>query len=178
VQDNISGVSISEIYNDGWKTSFNYIKSASPSKSDFLIRAENYSATAEICLRTRKPSASSYSFEKCDNIEIKPYTAQPIQKPINVSSNKSIEVNNTTTTLQNTTPRQTIKNLDFIPSTSGVEEKTEIQSSSSTDKIYLNPKSKATETFVTKGENLRLYAVYSFTLFAIILVIFLSMKRL
>jgi hypothetical protein len=172
VQDNETKTTISEIYNDGWKNPFKYLLSAFPEKSEFSIRIKNYSSNAQICAQLRKPGASAYSVKKCNSIKIdkaedssSPQSNQTEEKEDNPQENESA---NETLTKKEASP-------DFIPSSEIIKQE---ESHSNNEKIILKPKTSSSENqFITKDEKMRLYAVYSFTFFAIIIIIFLALRK-
>ncbi len=167
VQDNTTNTIVSEIYNEAWKNPFYYIKSAFPAKSEFSIRAVAEANEAELCVRMRKTGSSSYS-ERCGGIEIK--ESEESSSPDDSSTDDEIEINETIK------EQEQESSADFIPSTSNIVQN-EQEISLSQDKIFLTPKNQQKE-FTTNDEKIRLFAVYSFTAFAIILIILLALRKL
>jgi len=170
VLNNVTNAIISEVYNDGWKNPYYYLKSAFPSQSSFLARATNTSSKAIICVRLRKTGGSSYT-EDCKTIALSDsQTPEPVKK----SSPPADDTANETAA-----PVSPEKTEDFIPSTKEVSppESNQAQAVASGEVIRLNTES-SKDVFVTSGQKTRLYAAYSFTAFVIFLVIFLIFKKL
>lgn len=165
VQDNETKTIISEIYNEGWKNPFYYIKSAFPSQSNFIARATNVSDKAVVCVRLRKTGGSSYT-EKCKAIDI---SGSPSFEPYSESNTASDEEPQETVSPINDEAR-----IDFVPA---AKEPEQLPTDSPREVIHLSAKS-SEETFVTGKEKIRLYAVYAFTLLVSLLVIFLIFKKL
>lgn len=172
VQDNITKIIISEIYNDGWKNPYYYLKSAFPQNTKFLIRLKNYSNYAAICARLRKSGSSTYT-EKCGEVKISQSAENPPSLPL-VNLSEAQEKKNETIVNQSQEKNETV--MEFIPQNNSKNK----QPSSSQDsgRIYLNPKTTQKKDFVTQEEKIRLLAVYSFTAFAIVIIILLALKRL
>ena len=170
VQDNKTRTTLSEIYNDGWKNPFYYLKSAFPGRTSFLVRVKNASDDAFTCVRLRKTGASSYS-EECKALSISSSVAQGSSDEEEPDSAPE-EVQSTNTTASSSSQKLS---SDFTPS----EEKNQQTSAgplTNSERIILN--SPAASNFLTKDEKLRLYALYAFTAFILILVIFLIFKKL
>ncbi|MEM4259506.1 MAG: hypothetical protein QXS38_01970 [Candidatus Pacearchaeota archaeon] len=166
VQDLSTSKIISEIYNEGWKNPFYYIKSAFPQKSEFPIRVISDANEPQLCARMRKTGFSSYS-EKCGAIKIK---KQGVSNNLNSKDSDGGEETSSDDKEKNSS-------VDFIPLIPKSPENKQ-ETSSADDKIYLNPKKYSKEEFVTNDEKIRLIAVYSFTAFAIIIIILLAFKKL
>lgn len=167
VQDNETKITLSEIYNGGWKNPYYYLKAVFPDKTDFIIRVRNSSDNAVICARLRKTGGSSYK-EECRNIEIIEANSQPPdEQPPEQTSNS-----NTSTKSQNI-----IASEDFVPS-GEKEQISQLHQEGTSEKIFLNSGQNSKAVFITKDEKLRIYAVYAFTALAIIAIIFLVMKKL
>jgi len=179
VMDNATKATLSEIYNDEWKNPFYYIKSAFPAKSEFSVRVIKYSDKSQICTKLRKTGSSSYS-EKCSPIEIKQSDAQEQESP----PEEEDKVNSTSNEIK---PNKTVQKEapDFTPASSPPStysspevEKTEPVINGSNDKIILTPKTASAESFITKDEKIRLYAVYGFTFFSICIIILLALRKI
>jgi hypothetical protein len=171
VQDNSTKIIISEIYNNGWKNPFYYIKSIFPEKSEFELRAIDYSSNAALCARLRKTNSSSYS-EKCNAISI--------NQDLTVEE-KTNNINKTTTEENRTTIQEINKSstpeADFIPAGSPSQNQIEpIIEDKNQERIVLTPKKE--EIFISNQEKIGLYAVYAFTFFALIIIILLSIRKL
>jgi hypothetical protein len=172
IQINGKEARISEIYNDGWKNSYYYVISACPEKSEFEIRVKNYSDNATICARLRKTGTTSPTYTNCSTIII--------NEPESSSNEETPETNeeqdNSTTNIQKQETKE-----DFIPENNKSQENLQSSQSNtqinSPEKIFLNSKASSSEPFISSDEKLRLIAVYSFTAIAIIIIIFLVMKK-
>jgi len=173
IQINGKEARISEIYNDGWKNSYYYVTSAFPEKSEFEIRVKNYSDNAVICARLRKTGTTSPTYTNCSAITI--------NEPESSSNEETPETNeeqdNSTTNIQ----RQETKE-DFTPAIADNNQQSVPSSQddsqiNSPEKIFLNSKASSSEPFISSDEKLRLIAAYSFTAIAIVIIIFLVMKK-
>lgn len=170
VQDNSTKTIISEIYNDGWKNPFYYIKSIFPEKSEFELKAIDYSSNVALCARLRKINSSSYS-EKCNAILINQ------DLPVKSEPNKT-SIKENKTTAQETNKSSTI-GADFIPAGSQIPSQDQIEpilEDKNQERIVLTPKKE--EIFISNQEKIKLYAVYAFTFFALIIIILLSLRKL
>ena len=167
VQDNETKITLSEIYSEGWKNPYYYLKAVFPDKSDFIIRIKNSSDNAVICARLRKTGGSSYN-EECKNIKIIGANSQSPNEQIP----EQISNSNTSAKSQNL-----IANGDFVPS-GEKEQFSQLNKENTSEKIFLNSGQNSKTVFITKDEKLRIYAVYAFTALAIIAIIFLVMKKL
>jgi hypothetical protein len=176
---------ISEIYNEGWKNPYYYLKSVFPSKSEFLIHAINYSDNAQICVKLRKSGSSSYS-EACKIIKITesdtpPIPAVPSNSSNHSSSNSSQQAPDNEETQNKTSSVLLADNTeDFTPSGSYYNEKSETpNTSSSGGKIILTSNASSSNSqFITKDEKIRTGILYAFIALLIIVIIFLAMKKL
>ena len=170
IQINGKEARISEIYNDGWKNSYYYVTSAFPEKSEFEIRVKNYSDNAVICARLRKTGTTSPTYTNCSAIIInEPESSINEETQAEEQENKTINIQ-----------KQETKE-DFIPENNKSQENLQSSQSNtqinSPEKIFLNSKASSSEPFISSDEKLRLIAVYSFTAIAIIIIIFLVMKK-
>jgi hypothetical protein len=166
IQNNETKSIISEIYNDGWKNPYYYIKSAFPETSSFTVHVKNYSSTAAACVRMRKVGTSSYT-ERCGAITISNAVAEeiPPAKEEKMPENETKIV-------------QTSKiNEEFVPAANISPQIPQPEQPASPERIVLNQKSPAKDYFISKEEKLRLFAVYSFTGLTIVIIIFLAMKK-
>jgi hypothetical protein len=169
VQDNGTKSTLSQIYNEGWKNPYYYLKSAFPDKKEFSIHVTNYSDSAQLCVRMRKSGTTAYS-DKCAPLEISPsqQTHESSDDEENESSPEEVAAVNKTAK----------ESPDFIPI---LEDQITTQTDNppvEAGKIVLTSKVISNDdTFTTKNEKIRLYAVYSFTLFAIFIIILLVLKK-
>ncbi|SRR3989344_119506 len=168
VQDNNTGITISEIYNEGWKNPRYYILSAFPAQSDFLIRIKNDSDGATICTRLRKSGVSTFS-EKCGAITI----------TNNDENNENEESENITSAIEEETSEiskaTTEASKDFIPLEDLVQGN-HSYNQNSPEKIFLS--NKENTAFISRDEKLRNYAIYFFVALIIALSIYLAFKKL
>jgi len=74
VEDN--GVTISQIYSSGWKSSFYYLLGAFPTKNNFTIKAKTVAANASLCVRLRMEGTQNYE-EYCQLIVISNISSRP-----------------------------------------------------------------------------------------------------
>ena len=170
VQDNEEKI-ISQIFNEGWKNPFYYLKSIFPQQKEFKIQINKFSENAQICARLRKSGSSSFN-EKCNEMKIIKNQQESEEKPEQVNENKSNKTkeskqeNKSTDTLkQNISQEQEIKNINY--------------QTQDNEKIILNSKSQdAKKIFTTKNEKIRIWVIYSFTALCIIIIILLALKRL
>ncbi len=157
---------ISQIYNEGWKNPYYYVKAVFPEKSEFDVRVINYSSEATICARLRKTDSSSFS-EECGSIEI----AEEAEEPEEQSGPE-----------ENNTPSEQEAKPDFVSSHSGSTEtleQSEDKGAEEPERIHLNPQARrSSDKFITKDEKLRLFALYAFTGLVVLIVIFLIFKKL
>ena len=169
-----SNSQLSQIYNDGWKSPFYYIKEAFPDRKSFEIKAIKYSEDSKICCRLRKPEKTTYS-EVCNPIkliqnaknteEVSEKEAKTTQK--NSTKETISEKVNQTTSAQ----KSNSNNGSFIPLSN-----TQVQEN---NKIILSPNSNKQGTiFTTKQEKFRLGIVYAFTILCVILIILLALRKL
>lgn len=174
---------ISEIYNDGWKNPRYYLKSAFPQQSKFEIRilsAENY----PICARLRKPEKTNF-VEQCNNITV-------ISTTKNEFKNKNSEIEERGDDSDDKNDIETDDNE--IEDVGDIEDETEEVINNSyrelaieelkiqnEEKIMLNPeKLEKTEesVFITKYEKQKLLVLYGFSVFCIVIIILLALKKL
>jgi hypothetical protein len=175
VQDNSTKSTISEIYDGAWRNPFKYILSIFPAKSEFLVRIISYSSNAELCVRLRKTGTTSPIYTKCSSIKIEgSSSSQPNQTE--EKEGNSQENESATETLTN---KSSTINEDFIPAENQIpsQNQTEpISEDKNQERIVLTPKKE--EIFVSNQDKIRLYAVYAFTFFALIIIILLSLRKL
>nr|AQS33457.1 hypothetical protein [uncultured archaeon] len=154
---------ISEIYSDGWKNPYYYLKESFPEKKEYKIKATS-SPAKEICARLRKTGTSSFSTQ-CQSIKVlKSETEEETEDA--EEDNEEIKENASIGNIQDDLPQQQIAQ----PS----------QLSLNSEKLFLNSPSeeKAQKTFITKQEKTRLGIIYSFTAFTLVVIILLALKKL
>lgn len=168
IEDNTTAAEnyLSQIYNGEWKNPRYYLVAAFPDESSFDIRAAAYSDNAQICTRLRKTNSSS-TYTKCALITIK---EQSYSGGGN-EEQKEPEANKSSTSTQTPLP-------DFVPLADGRDNQPVSNQIEESGRIVLNPKSTASEPFITTDEKLRQWAVYSFTFLTILIIIFLALKKL
>jgi len=169
VQNNQTGVIISDIYNEGWKNPYYYIKSVFPEQTTFSVKVKNYSDDSAICARLRKTGSSSYS-EKCGKISIE-NTQQGSATDSSEDEESEIQEENIS---QN--PEQTSQ--DFVPASTEEEKNQVLYSPDSSEKIFLSPKKSSESSFISSEGKLRSYVLYFFMVLVIILCIYLAFKKL
>ncbi len=185
---------LSEIFNDGWKSPFYYLKSAFPAKTEFEIQIIKSEGSQQICARLRKPGKTSFD-EKCNGILITKPSQTSLHTPIeNTEQNteESIqEPKEETETEQNTLqesiqePKEEtnspIKKNDSQPQLEQINYQSP-QDENTNEKIMLNPKPKEkllkTQTITTKEGIKRDILVYAFVTFLMIVIILLALKKL
>ena len=174
-----NGSTLSEIYDGGWRNPYRYIKESFPSQNEYSIKVIKTSDSYELCVRLRKTGKSNYD-ENCKFITLdEPGSSSPPQseqsqddKDENESAQNEIIVKNSTASTS--TPTNTPSNTDDPPDNT-------IKNDSTKGRIVLNPKTssiKEESSFITKEEKTRLWIVYAFTTFTIIIVILLALRRL
>jgi len=166
---------ISEIYKDEWKNPYYYLKESFPAQTSYYIRLTESADSYEICARLRKTNKTNY-YEECN-----PLSVSVSNNTIDDSQtiNSSQFSNNTQSTTQDDNAE------DLQPNTNeNIEENKTIQDSRvqdtniSTNKIVLNSPSKSKENFSTNEENTRLWILYAFTAFCIVIIILLALRKL
>ncbi len=185
VQDNETKITISEIYNEGWKNPYYYIKSAFPSRTSFIARVTNLSDNAVLCVRLRKTGGSSYS-EECKSLDISGSYPEPQEETAeSADSLNSANLSGSSDSLGSSgsePPEEVLSasnmnkiSEDFIPLK---QEATSVQQTASQEETIRLNSPKPNEVFVTSEEKVRLYAVYAFTFLVTLIVIFLIFKKL
>lgn len=161
--------SFSEIFNgSSWTNSYNYLLSRFPQIRDYQV-VSHFVGDTSICARLRKSESSSFT-EVCQPIKITFSNKEENPNPAEEEQeNQEDDEENITT------PKYYTKEPDFIPETQVAQVS---QDSSESDRIVLNSAQKPKETFISKQEKTRLYAVYAFTAFAIVIIILLALRKL
>jgi hypothetical protein len=169
------GKTFSEVYDNGWKNSFNYIIGAFPGKTDYSVRAVNSSGDNVICARLRKTGSKSYSAEACRPISIT--GSQSIQQNSSNSSSQINEADEEEKEMQNKTASQSAPPKNEAPAGFAPAEKAQNKTLESSEKIILNPPSQKSN-FLTKDGKILSFLPYVFILILIVIIILLSLKRL
>ena len=160
---------ISEIYNSNWKNPWYYLKETFPDKKDYQIKVTKFSQTAEICVRLRKTGTNDFGAQ-CKPIIIKESNQvnEQQEKSSTSSTKESADINNK----DKITEQDNEKSVFDSAATS----------SNNDNKIIINSPTSKQETtqkiFITKQEKIRLGVVYIFTVFCLIIIILLVLRRL
>ncbi len=166
-QDEPSSI-ISEIKKAGqWTNPFYYLKEAFPSQKEFEIRIIKAPGKRELCARLRQAGKSSYT-QQCTNITILESNIQ-----------EETEKNKSEANPAQPKPQEQAKTNQTIEPSSKETNSTTITNSEN-EKIILNPKLSDPKeyAFTTREGNKHLYALYTFTIFCIILIILLALRKL
>lgn len=146
---------ISEIYNNDWENPWYYLKESFPDKKQYKIRVISNSGNQEICARLRKTGASAFD-TKCNPIAIKD---SEIKEPEQTPEEPE---------------KQSREKISF-PS----PEKTISPAATNDTKLTLNsPAQQTLKPLTTKQGKTRAYLAYSFTIFTIIIIILLALRKL
>lgn len=163
---------ISQIKNgDNWQDSWNYVKSAFPSQTIFNINIIGQPGDRNICVRLRKVNQSLFE-ELC--------------KPISVDTNYEKDVNDGPEIIEKSEKNKIIE--EYVEDKGTITPSIISENVINTDynvkkpdeKIILNKKkTNQDETlYITKQEKSRLYLVYGFSVFCLIIIILLAMRKL
>jgi len=157
---------ISEIYNAGWKNPYYYIKGVFPEKTVYQIKVIESPGKMEICGRLREPETKDFHTE-CNRITVT--LAEEIKEEEDEIEEEDEE------------PEE----IEFEPlsATQEIEPIPEPTQLAQEEKIILNsPQQEPTqlnkETFITKSEKKRLWLIYAFTFFCIIIIVLLALRKL
>ena len=165
------GEYISEIFNSGWKDSWNYLNAVFPEQKEYKIRVTESPGARKICARLRKTGAKSLT-TFCQDI-----TVIATEKP-----KSSDEDEEESSPLSSSSNRASNKKETILPINTSSEEIPKQQALSfQNDKIVLNSQSISSgqkEEFVTKHEKIRKGIVYGFVGLLVVIVILFSLKRL
>lgn len=179
---------ISEIFNDGWKNPFYYLKSVFPEQTIFKIRILE-AGEYDLCVRLRPSGKSSFE-EKCNPIQVilgesgrnseeKEKTSEENDENPKENEEEVNEEDKKEKINEETEQEINSKVLEFQSiSTPGIEKAIRINNT----KIIINsPSSKnkiAQEPLILKEGRNQLIIFYSFTAFCIIIIVLLSMRYL
>lgn len=155
---------ISQIESNGWKNPFYYLKSAFPSQKTFNIKATEYAQNATLCARLRKSGASTYS-EVCNHINI-------ISQGIAEETEEQNQVTEENISRDDSPISQT---GDFIPFNNSSEQKSE---NTINEPIILSKSINKEDIFISKEEKKIIYICVSFTIFCIVIIILLALRKL
>jgi predicted nucleic acid-binding Zn ribbon protein len=173
---------VSEIFNNGWKNPYYYLKSVYPNKTTFRIRAASL-GNHEICARLRKTGKSSFT-EKCNEIIIKEKETEKKQDENNQELNKEKEVNTSSLEEEISEENNTIPKLLSNKNKTTLPENKIIYQSQK--RIILAPReqhnkpieSENQNPFSTKQERFRNLIIYSFLAFCVFIILLLSLNKL
>lgn len=166
------GEYVSEIENDGWQDSWNYVPSIFPEKKEFSIKITEFSEKLGICARLRKSDTQTTSI-KCyelENVEEAEDEETQVEEP--EDEEESEEKEEAEEKIEEESPK--VKNpIVEISQTkkSSPEEK---------EKIVLNsakPVEKI-EFIETKKEKTRKIITYSFSAILVLIVVLFGLKKL
>ncbi len=178
---NEQNATVSQIENEGWKSSFYYYKSIFPQKKLFNIRAVKYTDRAEICVRLRNTQSQKSSPPICIPIKI---SLSPIAQELNEeTSDSGLNEANEEIDDENNSDIESEIEAESTTQEINIENENLEKESMQLDKIHLNPRNQSytpnkSSVFITKTERLRLFAVYGFSIFAVILLVLLAWKKL
>jgi hypothetical protein len=171
--ENEEGKALSKtLNNEIWKSSFYYIKFALPRQKDFKIIISDLSGETEICAKLRKPN-SSPTEKICNKIEILPSTSSTTQEQTSQNSETQEEPFNQEPVQEIPETQKSEQKTSLIE-----QDKTKGLSYSQPEKIILNSPKEESAKFTSKTEKTRLWIIYSFSLFTIIIIILLSLRKL
>jgi hypothetical protein len=157
---------ISEIFSDGWKNPYYYLKEAFPEQSEFKIQALE-TGKHEICLRLRQTGKTSFD-EKCNEIEI----LEKEEKQEELQSTEDISEK-----IEEPTKKQLESNENKL--INQIENTSYTKLTNPNEKIILNSRLNNPDIkFTTKKGNLRSGILYTFTAFCVIIIILLALKKL
>ena len=156
---------ISEIYNDGWKDSYLYIKGSFPEQSNYKIRVTSSPGQQEICARLRKTGSTSFSTQ-CERINVG--EDEPEEEDAPKEAKKEIE-------------RAIIKEeTDSSPKESTVQEFRQL--SQNQERIVLGSKPLNAPTqnkvIITPEGTKKKFLIYGFTGFCVLVLVLLSLRKL
>lgn len=159
---NASPKTISRIYNEEWQNSYFYINSVFPEQTEFKIKILS-SGDWEICARLRKGEIHG---PQCNPITVTGNTQEDNQQSEKEDRDNGLENEET---LKSSVSSNTIK-----------EENPAINEQ---EKIILNPSASSesnqeSKIFLTNEGNFRLIIIYAFTVFCIIIIILLALRKL
>lgn len=129
---------ISDIYNDGWKNSWNYIKEAFPEQKIFRVEVTSDPGERTICVRLRKSGTDSTTL-KCDSIEVKKSNKEEGPNLIYTDNTKN-ETNSTPKETQLALDNEKYINEEFEETQillKNAELKTEIKTSESSSRNFI-----------------------------------------
>ncbi len=204
---NQEGKVISEIYNEGWKSAFYYIKESYPSISKYTIRIR-LEGGWQLCVRLRKTGKTTF-FEKCSSISISPQSKSNLQEDEDneyqnesdsddYQENEDNEYQNESDSEDKAQENSIISSNtdDNQPKTNKISENYQNLSSASdftalsgstisannNEKIILSTKKASnnintSNIFISKEEKIRMYLLYAFSFLSLLIIIFLTLKN-
>ena len=172
---------ISQIFNEDeekYQNSYFYLKEIFPQQSEFKIKITK-AGNWEICARLRK---SSPSFPICNPITVEENQNEETQEENEEAEQDAEEEQDNEEIEQNIEEENTTQPEDTSKEESEKQLENPTISPTSQEPIFLNQKieenPKASQVLRTKQEKILLYIVYAFTLFTIIIIILLALKKL
>lgn len=164
------GEYISEIFNDDWKDSWNYINEAYPEKKDFELRVTESPGERGICVRVRKTGAETtkLSCKEIEVLEAEPEDVEEESEENNPEPAVESPPEKISSTPNETLPvPQEIKSQNIQP----LEKESEV--------IFLNePSISPQKTITTKKAKSRNFLVYSLLFFLALLTILMALRKL
>lgn len=189
IQDSSSKI-LSEIYNSGWKSSFYYLQSVFPQKSNFTLRAVKSAGSLQICVKLRK-GKQVLAETICKLIVVK----------INEEEQSAPAVNNTTESLprseeperNNSAPRInradkprnviSLTNQSTNITNNSPPPRVALNNFSENERIYLSARASELRNntswavFISKEEKMPFYILASFSFFLLLILLFIIKNK-
>jgi len=163
---------ISQIKNEGkWKDSWNYALSAFPSQKTYELNVIEQPGNRNICVRLRKTNQSLFE-ELCKPIKVNTdYEKKEDEELEKIKESEDDKKIGTEIKEKEIITSQVISE-NLVPSEDNTKE--------SDEKIILNKKrfNQEEKVYITKQENIRLYLVYGFSVFCLVVIILLALRKL
>lgn len=154
---------ISEVYSNGWKSSFYYLKEAYPERKEYTLRVKS-SIDGSLCVRMRKSGESKY-LESCRPILI---SQQANISPISNSSKKNI--------LPIKIKEEKNPDINYSLSANILSSPLENYSIKA-KKISLNTLNKE-QVFITNEEKSRIFLIYSVAVLCILASLMVHIRKI
>lgn len=155
---------ISEIYDGSWQDSWYYLTDSFPDEKTYRIRVVDDPGDRTICVRLRKSGSDSTTID-CEDIEV------------NEGNGKSSK--------DNSDIEDSIEQVSFVKQDSQPPQIQELKAQKSDEnlnvpeKIMLNsPTKEKSEPLVTKTSKNRLWIIYSFSFFTLLIIVLLALRKL
>ncbi len=173
VQDS-SKKTISQIYNEDWKSPHFYLKSVYPEERDFKIRITSLPGNYNLCARLRKTGKSSFD-EKCYEINagesVKPDSDLEEEKEEEESKEKEEEEEG-----EKISPQV---NRNIIPTLQKIQIENNSVIIKEKQKIMLNSETEQKEEiFISKYEKQKIFILYGVIFLFVIVIILLALNKL